>query len=98
MKVFHRTTHATAILSHGFRDGTGKYLTKHEYTGVWVSDRPLDASEGAHGETLLSLDVPEDVLAEHEWFEEGREFREFLVPASILNRYGPPIVSHDDES
>lgn len=37
--------------------------------GVWVSDCPLDNSEGASGETLLQIDIAEDRLAAFEWIE-----------------------------
>jgi hypothetical protein len=57
MRLYHRTTSlkATAIVANGFHDGTG-YLTEQEWSGVWLSDRPLDCNEG------LSCDA--DVLLE----------------------------------
>jgi len=66
--VFHRTSQAAAdqILRSGFRDHTARYLTEREWTGVWVSDRPLDNSEGASGETLLQIEVAEEILAPYE--------------------------------
>jgi hypothetical protein len=48
--------------------GPGK-LTDREWSGVWVSDRPLDNSEGASGEALLQIDIAEDRLAAFEWIE-----------------------------
>jgi len=62
--VFHRTTQAAAdqILRSGFRDHTARYLTDREWTGVWVSNRPLDNSEGASGETLLQLEIEEQLI------------------------------------
>src|SRR6266404_4077822 len=43
--VYHRTNEAAAlsILTSGFRDATGNYLTD-EHTGCWLSDRALDAN------------------------------------------------------
>ena len=43
MKVYHKTDHAAAscILRDGFEDRTGTYLTRHEYTGVWVDAKPV---------------------------------------------------------
>ena len=78
LAVFHRTTKdaAAKILQGGFRDITSRYLTDREWSGVWVSDRPLDNSEGASGEARL------------EWVEEGKPFREWLVPAAVLNDAG----------
>lgn len=92
MKLYHGTDAAEAILASGFRDGSGNYLSDHEYEGAWVSDEPLDENEGAAGSMVLAVDVPEDIVARFEWVEEGRSFREFLVPADVLNRYVPPRV------
>jgi hypothetical protein len=54
---------------------------------VWVSDRPLDESEGARSCHLLvlRLNFTEAELADYEWVEEGKGYREWLVPAALLN-------------
>jgi hypothetical protein len=90
LAVFHRTTKdaAAKILQGGFRDTTSRYLTDREWSGVWVSDRPLDNSEGASGEALLQIDIAEDLLTAFEWVEEGKPYREWLVPAAVLNDAG----------
>jgi hypothetical protein len=46
---YHTTRSETAdlILQDGFRDGRGHYLTKLEYSGVWLSDEPLDEQAGS---------------------------------------------------
>jgi len=90
VKFFHRTDNANAILSSGFKDGTGNYLTTNEYSGVWLSNVPLDANEGAFGETLLlvELDMPEGELSQFEWIEEGKGYREWLIPAALINDKG----------
>ena len=46
--VYHRTSveNAVSILRSGFRDSTGRYMTEHYFTGVWVSNVPLDVNEG----------------------------------------------------
>ena len=66
------------------------------HTGVWLSNEPLDGNEGAKGDTVLAIEIPEDLLAEYEWVEEGKPYREFMVPAEIVNRYGPPRI-HDHD-
>lgn len=41
MRIFyHRTTPeaAQSILTDGFKDGRGKYLTDEYWTGVWLSE------------------------------------------------------------
>jgi hypothetical protein len=89
-KLFHRTNDAEAILTFGFKDGTDSYMTKNEYSGVWLSNVPLDANEGAFGDTLLlvELDLTEGDLAQFEWIEEGKGFREWLIPAALINAKG----------
>jgi len=89
LRLFHRTSAETAeaILKSGFKDGTGSYLTAQEYSGVWLSDVPLDPNEGAFGDILLEvmLNVPEQELEQFEWKEEGKGYREWLVPALLIN-------------
>jgi hypothetical protein len=53
-----------------------------------VSVRPLDNSEGASGETLLRIEIAEPLIAAYEWVEEGKPYREWLVPAAVLNKAG----------
>lgn len=98
MKLFHRTDHASSIVQHGFRDGTGYYMTSSLYSGVWLSDIPLDCNEGASGNELLVIEIPEDELAEWEWVEEGKPYREFCVPAEVVNAHGPPKLISDEEA
>jgi hypothetical protein len=76
------------ILRDGFRNATGRYLTNREWSGVWVSDRPLDNSEGSSGDALLQITIADDLLAAFEWVEEGKPYREWLVPAAVLNDAG----------
>jgi hypothetical protein len=93
VKVYHRTPHGADILHGGFRDATGSYMTDREWTGVWVSDVPLDIREGAKGDDLVEVDLPEEVFAEYEWVEEGRFYREALIPAEVLNRFPRALVA-----
>ena len=86
---FHRTTEsaATEIFRNGFRDARGQYLTDTEHQGVWLSDKPLDCNEGAKGEVLLAVDIDPTIVEKHEWVEEGKPYREYLVPAKWLNSH-----------
>jgi hypothetical protein len=97
VRLYHRTDAGEEILSRGFRDGDGGYLTRNTYRGVWLSNQPLDVNEGAIGRTLLAVEVPEAIVAEWEWVEEGKGFREFLVPAELVNEYGPPIIVSEED-
>ena len=86
MKLFHATEAYEQIERDGFRDGTGKYLTDFEFTGVWVSAEPLDdhpSPEARHFE----IEVGDLNLEPFEWVEEGKPYREFLVPAEVLNQF-----------
>ena len=88
-RFYHRTNAAKAILAHGFRDATGKYMMSgFTVRGVWVSDRPLDANEGAVGDTLLQIDLAltRRELEFHEVKEAGKPFREWCLPARLLNQ------------
>jgi len=90
MIVYHTTTEASAaeIALSGFRDKTGTFGTELEWIGVFVSDKPLDVNEGAKESTVLRITLPvaEHELAPYEWVEEGKPYREWCIPASLLNR------------
>lgn len=47
-------------------------------------------NEGANGNALLevTLDVTEEEMARFEWVEDGKSYREFLVPADRINTEG----------
>ncbi|MCH7978592.1 MAG: hypothetical protein IH935_06400 [Acidobacteria bacterium] len=92
MKCYHRTKYADAILEEGFRDREGNYMTSMILEGVFLSDRPLDENEGAFGPVVLELDVPESKLLSHELIEDGKPYREFCVPAKLVNQHGPPRI------
>jgi hypothetical protein len=92
--LYHNTFAASAILRDGFRDGEGSYLTDQPHQGVWLSDRPLDINEGAVGDVLLCIEIPEQAIAPWEWVgEPSMGYREFLAPAELVNRFGPPVVA-----
>ena len=97
MKLYHSTTreNADAILAFGFRDATDYYMTAHQWTGVWLSDRPLNENEGALTGALLSLDIDEAELVPYEWVEDGKGYREFLVPAALT--VGRDVVEVDPD-
>jgi len=97
MKVFHRTFYSDAILAEGFRDSTGTYLSDSIHSGVWVSDVPLDENEGADGDKVLLLEIPDHTFAEYEWVEEGNPYREALIPAAILNGLAQPVLLNDEQ-
>lgn len=42
------------------------------------------------------LDIPDKLIAQFEWIEEEKPYREFLCPAELANRFGPPTIYEDD--
>lgn len=92
MKVYHVTNGeaARAILAGGFQDQTGKHLTANEYTGVFVANHPLYLSGpfDPFSDPCLEIAIDEKLLAAYEWVEEFKRFREWLVPAKVLNEHG----------
>ena len=89
MILYRRTTRKLAdiIVSEGFKDATGTYLTDREWSGVWVSDVPLDSNDGVTGDVLFEIntDFDEATIADYEWIEEGKGCREWLIPAIVLS-------------
>jgi ribulose bisphosphate carboxylase small subunit len=86
--LFHRTSVVAArrILRHGFKDSTNHYMTQRMDTGVWLSSVPPFLNKGT-GDVLLRVDadLSESEIAQYEWVAEGRHYREWLVPAAIVN-------------
>lgn len=85
--LYHRTSHACAdsILAAGFRDGEVRYGTELVLRGVWVSDRPLDSTAGDTVLQVSFLGTPKD-LDLYECVEDGKPYREWLLPAQWLNK------------
>jgi hypothetical protein len=71
-------------------------MTLHHHKGVWLSNRPLDCNEGVPGDVVLAIDIPEQDVAEYEWIQDIG-YREFLIPAMVVNRYGPPIIVPEED-
>jgi len=62
-------------------------MTAMKHSGVWLSNVPLDANESVFGDTLLlvELDLSELEMSQYEWVEKEKPYREWLVPAALLN-------------
>ena len=45
----------------------------------------------------VTLDIPESELAEWELVEEGKPYREWLIPARIINQCGVISIVGDEE-
>ena len=64
-------------------------MTDVEFTGVWLAlNDPADENEGAtSSEAILEvlLDLTPVEMDFYEVKEEGKTYREFLIPAELLN-------------
>jgi hypothetical protein len=95
--IYHTTTPAAAaaILREGFRDATGSYgFEGLLLTGVFFSAEPVGVNEGAKGDPVLGdpvlvVEIPGHEIAEYGWVD---TYREWCIPAALVNRYGPPKV------
>jgi hypothetical protein len=100
MTLYHATTldDAQSIMANGFRDGQDG-PANHTHAGVWLTMPPVDVTEGARGDAVLSVDLdvsPEEIGA-YEIVKEGRRYREFLMPAETVNAHARiSLVSGSD--
>ena len=91
MILYHRTHNSEANFRDSFRGEEGSYmLDNFTLRGVFLSDRPLDGNEGASGNHLLEVTLPDDCcdLSYYELVEEGKPYREWCIPAEIIKRHG----------
>ena len=99
---YHRTTRrsAEAILRDGFRDVVGKCVADRVLRGVWLEDVPLDCRVGANDSHLLkvALDLSDEEMDTYECKRKGCSYREWLVPAAILNDRATVEIENVDEA
>ena len=101
MRLFHRTTiqDAESIWNDGFRDSTVTVddgCAGEQFVGVRLFDDSIGWNPNPDGNNLLlTIEIPEDAISAYEWVT-GVETREFFVPASVVNSYGPPVVEEVD--
>ncbi len=94
--LFHTTDAADEILSDGFRDGHGDYGIL--VSGVFLSSQPSGVSDGATGDRILQVEVPDDVpLDEYAIIEEGHAVWEWCVPSEVVNTRARVRLLTDDE-
>ena len=102
MTLYHITTlrDALVIVLSGFEDRPGYFGTEIEWRGVWLSDSPRGPNDGISGDAVLrvELDVPAHELAGYEWVEEGRGYREWLVPAALIRERGTVLLAAPEEA
>jgi hypothetical protein len=111
--LYHRTTAlaARAILDRGFRDNRHHFGFANEagdpleFEGVWLSDVPLDGCDFGHldWDTLLAVTLDDQDLIDLEVVEENSvrsSYREWLVPAAVINARGKVrlVPSEEEET
>ena len=109
MRLFHQTTtqDAESIWNEGFRDAEvveDDGCAGERFLGVWLFDNPMGWNPNPDGNNLLlAMEIPVDVVNRYEWAADRQhhwliraETREFFVPASVVNYYGPPVVEDVD--
>jgi hypothetical protein len=88
MQLYHASPDAEAILEQGFVDGDSFYHSGRLHRGVWLFDRPTGGGEDTTADSrTVVVDIPDDLALRHEWLEEDRGYRQFLIPAELVNRY-----------
>lgn len=79
----------------GFGEQTGTYITELDHSGVWLFDRPVDKRIGGGREAvMLELEIPEALVLPFE-VDANRPYRQFLMPAAVLNVFGPPRMADE---
>jgi hypothetical protein len=80
MIYYHTTDAADEILRGGFRDATGSYgFATLDLTGVFLGDSPMTINEGATGDQVLRVEIPDDVdLRDFELIEDAKPYREWV--------------------
>ena len=68
-----------------------------KFVGVRLFDDPIGWNPNPDGNNLLlAIEIPEEAISEYESVKNWEETREFFVPASLVNSYGPPVVEDVD--
>lgn len=97
MKLFHQSFGAESILRFGFRDGAVDEGRPQRRRGVLLRSIPF-VVETTIPQGLLEVHLPDALAAAHECSSDT-DHREFIVPAAVLNAYGPPrLVGHDEQA
>ena len=97
---------AEAILKDGFKDLPFQDLTDggQVIMGVRLFDSPdnwqneLGKTPVGAGKVVLAVEIPEDALSGHEiiMMDDEPKIREYLIPASLVNSFGPPKIADVD--
>jgi hypothetical protein len=89
VRLYHRTTRANAALIRrdGFLDRDDRYTSDFDDRGVWFSDQARQAMDVGSGGSVMSIDLAlsQQELAVFEWTQDEAPYREWLIPAPLVN-------------
>jgi hypothetical protein len=89
VKVYHRTLPLEDCDRRAFPEGRGGVASEELLVGVWVSTvRPEQRAAAGTEDPIVELDIPGSLFERYEWVDESKPFREALIPAAVLHRYG----------
>ena len=87
---YHRTypEAAAAIMEGGFKDVSETFETGSAARGVWFTDSLASASStpSAFGSVVVAVTLPLPI-AEGHFHTDDQGYREYLIPAIVLNSY-----------
>lgn len=96
MKFYHITTNKNAklIVKNGFKDGVGSYGVVDSKTGqskiskgVFLSNEVFLQRIKDEDDCVFVINIPVGEIKQYEWIEEIKSYREWCVPAKIINKY-----------
>lgn len=98
MILFHTTDQAEAILRNGLRDTPAPTCFPSSWPG-FLADGPIDVNEGATGDQVLAVELPNDMdLDYYELVEDGKPYREWCIPAALIATNGSVGLLSEDSS
>jgi hypothetical protein len=95
MRLYHVTDRGSAqeIITNGFKDAEVIHDDSELLIGVWLADRCLAEEEdvgprlGPVPDVAISIELPVDLVEGYERRDPAKPYREFCVPAALLNDY-----------
>ena len=101
MRLYHVTDRASAetIVRKGFEDAEVIHGNEELVIGVWLADRCLAGENdvgprlGPVADAALALEIPIEEVEAYERTDDDKPYREFCVPAAIVNGYAVESVA-----
>jgi hypothetical protein len=95
MRLYHVTDRASAetIIDDGFKDAEVIHDDSELLIGVWLADRCIAGEDdvgprlGPVADVAISIELPVDAVEGYEHTDSAKAYREFCLPASLLNEY-----------